>query len=257
MNAAPQLHLIAVPGCPMIGPGDDLVEVLLTALASSGLALESGDIVVVAQKIVSKSEGRQIDLTTVTPSVQALKLARHVAKDPRLVELVLGESKRIVRAAKDVLIVEHRLGFVLANAGIDQSNVACPEAGEYALLLPADPDGSARRLRDQLRNRTQTQLAVIISDSFGRPWRIGTVGVAIGAAGLPSLLDLRGQPDLFGRTLRVTLVGHADELASAASLLMGQSTEAKPFVIVRGLPHTGIDLPAAQLLRPEREDLFR
>jgi coenzyme F420-0:L-glutamate ligase/coenzyme F420-1:gamma-L-glutamate ligase len=256
LSTAPQLQLWGLPGVPLVGAGADLAALLLAALERAGLALQAGDVVVVAQKIVSKAEGRLVDLATVTPSARARELARIVEKDPRLVELVLGEATRVVRVAKDVLIVEHRLGFVMANAGVDQSNVAAPGSGEYALLLPRDPDGSARRLRAALAERTGVDVGVIVSDSFGRPWRLGTVGVAIGAAGLPAVLDLRGTPDLYGRALKVTVVGHADEIAAAASLVTGQAAEACPMVLVRGLAG-GADIPAAALLRPPREDLFR
>jgi coenzyme F420-0:L-glutamate ligase/coenzyme F420-1:gamma-L-glutamate ligase len=184
-------------------------------------------------------------------------LAPIVHKDPRLIELVLRESRRVVRCAKDVLIVEHRLGFIMANAGIDQSNVADPADGEFALLLPEDPDASAARLRERLRVLTGSGPGIVISDSFGRPWRVGTVGVAIGCAGVAATLDLRGRTDLFGRTLRVTVVGHADELAAAASLLMGQASEARPVVLVRGLAPQTPHQAAASLLRPATQDLFR
>jgi coenzyme F420-0:L-glutamate ligase/coenzyme F420-1:gamma-L-glutamate ligase len=250
------LQLWALPGIPLVQAGDDLAALLLEAVQRAGLVLAAGDVVVVAQKIVSKSEGRRIDLATVTPSTRALELAAVVQKDARLVELVLRESRRIVRTAKDVLIVEHRRGYVMANAGIDQSNVATPGGGDYALLLPVDPDASARQLRAAVAGRTGVDIGVVVSDSFGRPWRLGTVGVALGAAGLPAVLDLRGQPDLFGRELRVTVVGHADEIAAAASLVMGQGAEACPMVLIRGLPG-GRDIPAAELLRPPGEDLFR
>src|SRR5581483_698948 len=184
-----------------------------------------GDVLVFAQKIVSKAEGRCIDLRSVDPGPKALEVAQTVQKDPRLVELVLRESRRIVRMARDVLIVEHRLGLIMANAGIDQSNVAEPGSGEFALLLPEAPDVSASRLRERLAELTGCAPGVVISDSFGRPWRMGTVGVAIGCAGIAAAADLRGQADLFGRSLKVTVVGHADEVASAASIVMGQANE--------------------------------
>jgi coenzyme F420-0:L-glutamate ligase/coenzyme F420-1:gamma-L-glutamate ligase len=212
-------------------------------------------VVAFAQKVVSKAEGRHIDLATVTPTLRALELAAVVQKDPRLVELVLRESRRVVRAAKDVLIVEHRLGLIMANAGIDQSNVS--GSSESALLLPEDPDRSAQALREDLLKRTGCSVAVLVTDSFGRPWRLGTTGVAIGAAGIASVLDLRGTPDMFGRTLRVSVVGHADEIAAAASLVMGQGAERRPVVIVRGLAETALHTPAKSLLRPPGEDLFR
>ena len=251
------LQLAALPDVPSITHGDDLVASTLAGLERAALRLVAGDVLVFAQKIVSKSEGRRVDLTTVTPGERALALARLVQKDPRLVELVLCESRRVVRTAKDVLIVEHHLGLIMANAGIDQSNVADPATGEFALLLPEDPDASAGRLRDALYAATGVTVGVIISDSFGRPWRIGTVGVAIGCAGVAATLDLRGTSDLFGRELRVTVVAHADEIAAAASLLMGQGTEALPIVLVRGLRTCASHQPAAALLRPGDEDLFK
>ncbi|MEI8299588.1 MAG: coenzyme F420-0:L-glutamate ligase [Pseudomonadota bacterium] len=251
------LELIAVPGLPMVQVGDDLAVMVSGALAAAGVELRDRDVVVFAQKVVSKSEGRSIDLATVVPSARALEVAAEVRKDPRLVELVLRESKRIVRKIPDVLIVEHHLGLIMANAGIDQSNVADPSAGERALLLPVDPDASAERLRGDLKARTGREVAVVINDSFGRPWRQGTVGVALGCAGLPALLDLRGTPDLFGRTLKVTVIAYADEIAAAASLLMGQATEGRPVVIVRGLEATGVSTPATSIVRDAREDLFQ
>jgi len=264
--AAPELRLIALPDFPMVQAGDDLAALTIAALSRAGLALRSDDVLVYAQKVVSKSEARQVALASVSPSAGALELARVVQKDARLVELVLREARRVVRAAKDVLIVEDRRGLIMANAGIDQSNVA---DGEQALLLPEDPDASAARLASRLGELASSAApAVIISDSFGRPWRLGTVGVAIGCAGLAPLLDLRGQPDLLGRTLRVTVVGHADELAAAASLVMGQADEGRPVVLVRGLgalqgvatrAASGSEQhrPATALIRPASEDLFR
>src|ERR1700693_5288256 len=209
MNATAELRLIALRDFPQVVSGDDLAAFTAQALARAGLALRPDDVLVYAQKVISKAEGRRIDLAQVLPGARALELAQTVQKDPRLVELVLRESRRVVRTAKDVLIVEHRLGLVMANAGIDQSNVADPASGEFALLLPEDPDASAAGLRERLRVLTGCAPGVVISDSFGRPWRVGTVGVAIGCAGFPATLDLRGQTDLFGRPLRVTVVGHA------------------------------------------------
>jgi coenzyme F420-0:L-glutamate ligase/coenzyme F420-1:gamma-L-glutamate ligase len=233
-NSAAELRLVALPGFPRVAQDDDLAALTAAALTRGGLQLRGDDVLVFAQKVISKAEGRRIDLATVEPSAKALELAQTVQKDPRLVELVLRESQRIVRCAKDVLIVEHRLGLIMANAGIDQSNVADPSGGECALLLPEDPDASAERLRERLR-----------------------VGIAIGCAGFPATLDLRGQPDLFGRPLRVTVVGHADEIASAASVLMGQGREGLPVVLVRGLAMRCPPQPAASLIRPPQQDLFR
>jgi coenzyme F420-0:L-glutamate ligase/coenzyme F420-1:gamma-L-glutamate ligase len=257
LSSAPELRLVALPDFPQVDSGDDLAAFTVAALTRGALQLRSDDVLVFAQKVISKAEGRRIDLAQVAPSARALELAQTVQKDPRLVELILRESRRIVRAARDVLIVEHRLGLIMANAGIDQSNVAAPAGGEFALLLPEDPDASAVRLRDRLRALTDCEPAVVISDSFGRPWRMGTVGVAIGCAGLPATLDLRGQADLFGRPLRVTVVAHADEIASAASLVMGQASEARPVILVRGLASGAPHLPAAALIRPQQQDLFR
>jgi coenzyme F420-0:L-glutamate ligase / coenzyme F420-1:gamma-L-glutamate ligase len=249
--------MLALSSFPQVAAGDDLAALTVAALTRGELRLQSADVLIFAQKVVSKAEGRRIDLATVTPSEQALELAHTVQKDARLVELVLRESRRIVRAAKDVLIVEHRLGLIMANAGIDQSNVADPANGEFALLLPEAPDASAARLRTRLGELTGCEPGIIISDSFGRPWRVGTVGVAIGCAGVASVLDLRGKTDLFGRPLRITVVGYADELAAAASVVMGQADEAQPVILVRGLaPHVP-HRSAAALLRPPELDLFR
>jgi coenzyme F420-0:L-glutamate ligase / coenzyme F420-1:gamma-L-glutamate ligase len=257
MSSAVELRITALPDFPHVAAGDDLAAMTAEALLRGALQLHTDDVLVFAQKVVSKAEGRRIDLTTVTPGARALEIARTVQKDPRLVELVLRESRRIVRAAKDVLIVEHRLGLIMANAGIDQSNVADPASGEFALLLPEDPDASAAGLRERLRALTGCAPGVVISDSFGRPWRVGTIGVAIGCAGVPATLDLRGSTDMFGRPLRVTVVGHADEVASAASIVMGQASEARPVALVRGLASREPAQPAAVLIRPQQQDLFR
>ncbi|MEJ1975210.1 MAG: coenzyme F420-0:L-glutamate ligase [Acetobacteraceae bacterium] len=252
------LEIHALPAIPMVQPGDDLAALIEASCARGGLALRDGDVLVVAQKIVSKAEGRMVDLAAVTPSPQAVALAAQVQKDPRAVEVVLSESVRVVRSRPGVLIMEHRLGFVMANAGVDQSNVGPQDGAQRMLLLPLDPDASAAVLRDRLAAQAGVQrLGVIINDSFGRAWRRGTAGVAIGAAGLPALLDLRGQPDLFGRTLEVSIIGFADEIAAAASLLMGQAAEGQPVVLVRGLAWTAPDSNAAALVRPAQEDMFR
>ena len=232
----------------MVQAGDDLAAQLSVAMARAGLAPEPGDVLAIAQKIVSKAEGRSIALASVAPSQAAWDLAAQTGKDARLVELILSESERVVRARPNLIIVKHRLGFVMANAGIDQSNVG--EEG-HALLLPRDPDASAAALAARLG------LPVVITDSFGRAWRRGTVGIAIGAAGLPALLDLRGKPDLFGRTLMVSITGFADEIAAAAGLVMGQGAEGQPAVLLRGLAWSGAVNPAAELLRPAQEDLFQ
>jgi coenzyme F420-0:L-glutamate ligase/coenzyme F420-1:gamma-L-glutamate ligase len=252
-----KLELVALPDFPLVRAGDDLASIIADKITQAGSGLRSGDVVVLAQKIVSKSEGRTVDLATVVPSQRAVDLAAQAGKDARLVELILSESRRVVRSRPNVLIMEHRLGFVAANAGVDQSNVGKPEEGERAILLPKDPDGSAAKLRDDLNRRFGVKVAVIINDSFGRAWRSGTMGVAIGASGLPALCDQRGKPDLFGRTLRATIIGLADEIAAAASLLMGQADEGRPVIILRGLTWSGPDVPAAALIRSAQEDLFR
>ena len=252
-----ELQLIAVAGIPLIEPGTDLVSLICDVTENQGRSLRDGDVVVVAQKIVSKAEERYVDLATVEPSERALALSKEVQKDPRLVEVILRESRRVLRHKPNVLIVEHRLGFVLANAGVDQSNVDPQCGAKPVLLLPEDPDRSARLLREGLQARLGKNIATIINDSFGRAWRLGTVGVALGAAGLPALRDLRGQPDLYERPLQVTETGFADEIAAAASLLMGQADEATPIVVVRGLKWSAKASTAAQLLRDPKDDLFR
>ena len=252
-----EITLTALSGIKLVEPGDDLGAISVAALRDNGLVPRDGDVLVVAQKIVSKAEGRFVDVANVQPSERAIALAAEVDKDPRFVEVVLSEAKRVVRHRPGLLIVEHRLGFVMANAGIDHSNVAAADGGERVLLLPVDPDGSARALRQHLTEVFGVHIAVVISDSFGRPWRKGTVGVALGAAGLPAFVDLRGRPDLFGRELLVTETGFADEIAAAAGLVMGQADEAMPMVLVRGLGWSAPDLPVAALIRPAEHDLFR
>ncbi len=251
------LQLFALPDFPFVQPGDDLARLIAEGLVRAGLDLRAFDVVAVAQKIVSKAEGRLVALAEVRPSSRAVALAAKVGKDPRIVEVILSESVRVVRSRPNLLIMEHRLGFVMANAGVDHSNVAAPGEPDHLLLLPADPDGSAARLRAELAQRCGTAPGVVITDSFGRPWRRGTCGVAIGAAGIAPLIDLRGRPDLFGRTLEVTIVGHADEIAAAAGLVQGQAGEGKPVVLVRGLTATAPAAPAAAMVRPPEEDLFR
>lgn len=257
MSRTSAVELLAVPGLPMIKPGDDLATLISDGMTRGGLLPRASDVVVIAQKIVSKAEGRSVELATVKPSARAVALAAEIQKDPRLVELILSESVRVVRSRPNVLIVEHRLGFVMANAGVDQSNVGPTDGIERALLLPVDPDGSAEALRKRLSAHFNVPLAVVITDSFGRAWRRGTAGIAIGAAGLPALLDLRGNPDLFGRTLQVSITGFADEIAAAASLVMGQGDESQPVVLVRGLAWKAPANPASELVRPASEDMFR
>ncbi len=251
------LEVVALEGLPLIKAGDDLAGLIVSAIERNGVAPRARDVLVVAQKIVSKAEGRMVDLATVEPSAKARALAAEVDKDPRLVEVILSESVRIVRAQRRVIIAEHKLGFIMANAGVDQSNVASADGSAHALLLPENPDRSAEALRREMKARTGVDLAIVINDSFGRPWREGTAGVAIGAAGLPALVDLRGRPDLFGRKLEVSVIGFADEVAAAASLLMGQANEALPAVLIRGLSWSAPESTAASLIRPPNEDLFR
>jgi coenzyme F420-0:L-glutamate ligase / coenzyme F420-1:gamma-L-glutamate ligase len=251
------LEVIALTGLPLIRAGDDLVELIASSLKQNGVEPRAQDVLVVAQKIVSKAEGRMVDLATVEPSAKARTLAAEVDKDPRLVEVILSESVRVVRARRNVLIVEHRLGFIMANAGVDQSNVGPADGAQRVLLLPEHPDRSAAVLRRGLAAATGIDLAVVINDSFGRAWRQGTAGVAIGVAGLPALIDLRGRPDLFGRTLEVSVIGLADEVAAAASLVMGQADEAAPVALIRGLRWSAPESTAANLIRPSNEDLFR
>lgn len=254
-----QLTLTALPGLPLVKPGDDLLALTLAGLAAAGLQLQTGDVLAYAQKVVSKAEGRLVDLATVTPSARALELAAITEKDPRFVEVVLWDTREVLRTRFNTLIVEHRLGFVCANAGVDRSNVG-PHGGghaDYLLMLPADPDGTCQRLRAGLRAATGAEVGVLINDSHGRAWRQGTVGVAIGVAGLPALLDLRGKPDLFDYALQITQVGLADELAAAASALMGQADEGRPIIHLRGVPYAFRDGDARELVRPKEMDMFR
>jgi coenzyme F420-0:L-glutamate ligase/coenzyme F420-1:gamma-L-glutamate ligase len=253
------LVLTPVSGLPLVKEGDDLGAMILEALQLHDLELQPGDILVVAQKVVSKAEGRKVRLDTVTPSRSALELAEQTGKDPRVVELILQESAQVIRTRPGLVIVEHKLGFICANAGIDHSNVD-PEGlarEDWVLLLPENPDASADRLRKQLEARSGASLGVLIIDSHGRAWRLGTVGTTIGLAGVPGVVDLRGTPDLFQQRLRITEVGAADELAAGASLLMGQAGEGIPIVHVRGFPHPLREAGLQEILRPEEQDLFR
>ena len=248
------LLLKPLRGVPTIATGADLAQVALAALEQTGERLCADDVLVFAQKIVSKAEGRSVDLASVTPSPRALTLAAETGKDARLVELVLQESSGVLRHREGLLIVRHRLGFSLANAGIDASNV---DQSHHVLLLPLDPDASALRIREALRARSGVDIGVLIIDSLGRPWRLGTIGTAIGVSGLPALLDMRGEPDRNGRPLVSTQIGLADELAAAASLVMGQAAEGTPIVLARGVPYARREGSARELLRPENTDLFR
>lgn len=250
-----QVSVIGLPGIPHIQPGDDLARTIVTALQANGLALESRDVLVITSKLVSKAEGRYVDLRTVTPTRQAQRIAAQCHKDPRLVELILRESTGISRLRGEVLIVRHRLGLTLANAGIDHSNVG-RDGEDWVLLLPVDPDASARRLRQDIGALTGISPGIVISDSHGRPFRLGTVNVAIGVAGLPALWDRRGERDLYGRVLRVTVTAPGDEIAAAAGLVLGQAAEGLPVALVRGLALPPGDGCAADLVRPVELDLY-
>ena len=254
MPGALTFHLL--PDIPLIAAGDDLGVILHASIARAGLTLADGDVLVLAQKIVSKAEGRLIPLASVTASQRAVELAAETDKDPRLVQLILDESTEVMRKRAGVLIVRHRLGNVGAHAGIDQSNIE-HDGGEAALLLPVDPDASAQALHDQLRRITGQRLAIIIADSMNRAWRMGTIGGAIGCAGFKVLDDLRGTHDLFGRELKVTIINRADSLAAAACLLMGESVQRTPAVLIQGLPFESTTQTARDIIRPLADDMFR
>ncbi len=266
------LTLTPLQHIPLIRHGDDLADILVSALAANGIELADGDILVVTSKIVSKAEGRMVDLASVQPSEDALELARRSEKDPRLAELILQESAEVLRVRVGTVIVEHRLGFVCANAGIDHSNVTpapSPDSpppfsekmgegpGEGVLLLPRDPDASSRAIREKVESKTGKKIGVMLVDSHGRAWRIGTVGMCIGLSGIPAVMDERGWKDLFGRELQITVVGVADELAAAASLMMGQAAEGTPVVHARGFPYPLREGSMKELLRPKNQDMFR
>ncbi len=257
MNAIGQIVLTALSDIPAVGPGDDIMTIVSTALDRTSIVLEPGDVIVITHKIVSKAEDRYVDLEDIIPSEYACCLADEVDKDPRLVEVILSESSEVARKSKGILVTEHRLGFVAANAGVDSSNIDHIEGRSRVLLLPTDPD----RICSEIQNRIQTEagicVGIIINDSHGRAWRNGTVGLALGSSGIPALLDLRGCPDIFGADLKTTQVGLADEIAAAASLLMGQGNEMRPVVHVRGLPYPLSEGKASDLLRNKQQDLFR
>jgi coenzyme F420-0:L-glutamate ligase/coenzyme F420-1:gamma-L-glutamate ligase len=252
-----QLTITPLSGIPPVRPGDDLSGLLIAALEQNAVAPRNQDILAVAQKIISKAEGRYLDLATVKPSRQADELAAQTKKDPHLVEAILSESVEVLRAAPNVLIAATRHGIVLANAGIDQSNLEVGDRGRRVLLLPQDPDASARRIKDRIDAHFQADIGVIVTDSTGRAWRLGTVGLAIGAAGVPALLDRRGEKDMTGRPLEVTEMGFADGVAAAAVLVMGEAAEGRPAALVRGMTWSAPARPASALVRPSREDLFR
>lgn len=251
----PPITFQALDGFPHVQPGDDLARQVLDCLTANGLTLEPGDIVACAQKIVSKSEGRYARLEDAHPGPEADDWARRTGKDPRLVQITLDEANYVLRYRPNLLVVEHNLGMVMANAGIDQSNI--DGAGEQVLLLPQDPDHSAESLADGLEALTGVRPAVLITDSVGRAWRIGTAGIAIGAAGIRCVDDIRGDEDMMGRELKVSIVGHGDQLAAAACVAMGEGSEGTPVVLIRGLPVEPAPLPAAALVRPAEDDMFR
>ncbi len=251
----PAVTLTALAGIPAIQPGDDVAAILVDALDAAGLTPRDSDVLVVTHKIISKAENRYRSLEDVTPSPRARELAAATGKDAALVEVILSESREVLRFRPELIITEHRLGLVMANAGVDQSNVHHAEA--CVLLLPEDPDASSAALRAALRKRFDVDIAVVVSDSVGRAWRNGVVGLALGAAGIPALQDLRGRIDLEGRVLAVTQVGLADEVASAAELLMGEADEGRPVVLVRGVQWREPPVAAAALIRDRQQDLFR
>jgi coenzyme F420-0:L-glutamate ligase/coenzyme F420-1:gamma-L-glutamate ligase len=244
---------------PLIRRGDSLADILVKSMTEADIKVQDNDILVLAQKIVSKAEGRMVNLATITPTQSAIELAKKTEKDPRLVELILQESNSVIRTRTGTIIVEHKLGFVCANAGIDHSNVAGDGSKdeEYVLLLPEDPDRTARQIRDAIKSKTGGNIGVMIIDSHGRAWRNGTVGMCIGLSGIPAVVDERGWKDLFGYTLKVTVVGVADELAAAASLMMGQAAEGIPAVHVRGFPYPLREGSLKELIRPKEQDMFR
>jgi len=251
------LTVLPIPDLPMVQPGDDLVAIINEAMAKADLSFQEDDILVLAQKIISKSEGRFARLSDMEPSAQAHAIAEETGKEPDFVEMVLSQSNDVVRTGPNVLIVEAFTGIVMANAGIDRSNIDRGEGDDNALLLPLDSDVSARALRDQFVEQSGKTIAVVIADSVGRAWRYGTSAMAIGCAGLEPLDDQRGDVDMFGHTLEVTEIALADQVAAAANLVMGEATEAIPAVIVRGLSYPRTDRPSSVLIRKKEEDLFR
>jgi coenzyme F420-0:L-glutamate ligase / coenzyme F420-1:gamma-L-glutamate ligase len=255
-----RLEAIAVPGLPLVEHGDDVPGLVVGALGKAGMSLADGDVLVVTSKLLSRAEGRFVEVPRVEPSPRAIELGREVKKDPRAVELILRESVAVSRKAPGVLVVRHRLGFVVANAGIDSSNAvpagAPPGSGPWALLLPEAPDASAAAIRHRVEQATGASVGVVITDSFGRPFRVGTVGVAIGVSGLPPLWDRRGEPDLFGRVLENTITALADQVAAVADLVAGQAAERRPLVLVRGLGFNRSEQGAGALVRSAEEDLY-
>ena len=253
MAATLTFHTLA--GFPHVQPGDDLARQIADCLTENDLTLQAGDVVALAQKVVSKAEGRYAQIASVVPSQEAEDWAARTGKDPQLVQITLDEANHVLRSRPNLLVVEHRLGMVMANAGIDQSNI--DGAGEQVLLLPEDSDRSAEALAAALESLTGVRPAVLITDSVGRAWRVGTCGIAIGAAGIRTVDDIRGDPDMMGRELKVSIVGHGDQLAAAACVAMGEGSQGTPAVLIRGLPVEPDPLPAAALVRPAVDDMFR
>ncbi len=253
-----ELHFLSLEGFPEIQAGDDLPTIIFQQSMKNNWDWQDGDILIIAQKIVSKSENRFVKLATVNPSQKAMSYALTTDKDARVIELILQESKKVLRTRKGLMIVEHKLGFICANAGIDQSNVQQKSPSDQTvLLLPENPDQSAARIRTHLQAQTGKSIGVLIIDSHGRPWRRGVVGITIGLSGVPGVLDRRGQPDLYGYRLQSTEIGACDELAAAGSILMGQAAEGRPIVLVRGYPYPLAESQIGDVIRPENEDLFR
>ena len=251
------LELLAIENIPLIEPGDDLVSILIQTIKEEKIKLRRGDILVIAQKVVSKSENRYAYLNDVAPSSEAIRIAKNSDKDPKLVQLILNESVKVIRQGRGVIVVENKLGFIHANAGIDKSNIESDTDNPKVLLLPKDPDNSALKIKEEIFRQTKLKVGIIINDGSGRAWRKGIVGIAIGSSGVEVLLNLRGQKDLYGNALEITEVGRVDEIASAASLLMGQANEGLPVILVRGIPETSKVNNVKSILRDKSEDLFR
>ena len=249
--------LTALPNIPEVKPGSDLALILINSAASAGIQIEDGDIFALAHKIISKAENRMVSLAEVVPSERAFEVAAITEKDPHLIELILRESQEISRMRPGLIIVKHRLGFICANGGIDRSNVPQGSDDDTVMLLPIDPDESANRIREAFKERIKKVVGIIIVDSHGRPFRLGTTGAAIGVAGLPALWDRRGETDLYGYELQHTEVGTADEIAAAASLLMGQADEGTPAVHMSGLKLPTVVGRAEDLIRPKVKDLYQ
>ena len=256
-STSPKIEIIAIPDLPMFRRGDDLPGILFDRARAAGIGFEEQDVVVVTQKIVSKVEGRAVRLSEVEPSPEAVELAAEVRKDPRFVEVVLRESRGVVATRPDLLVVENRQGIICANAGIDRSNIEQTGEGETLMLLPADPDASARAIQSRLESLAGKKLAVLIIDTLGRPFREGVIGMAIGVAGMDPLMDMRGQTDLFGHVMERTIINRADEIAASASMLMGQTTARLPVVIVRGAAYWPGAGSSRSILREPWKDMFR